>query len=464
MFSSCAVGRDYTAPELSLPDTFAEADGVGESVEKVDSNWWAAFQDSLLDELIVQAVKSNKTVAQGLSRINQARALRRQSLSELLPGAQLQGAYEKSQNSAARFPGGGSGFTYEVYNGSVDASWELDIFGRLRRDYEAKNAELDASIAQFQDVLRMVIAEVASTYFDLRGTQAELEIARRNVAIQEETLTLVQARVDAGQASELDSAQAKAQLSATRATIAPLEVDVKMHVHRLSVLVGQQPKGLAAELSAVSVLPEFRGPLQFEAPTTLIRRRPDLRAAERALAAQTALIGVAEGDLYPKLEILGSLGVEAPDVDGLTKGAGVYRWGPSLTWAPFDTGKLRARIRQQDARAEEALYVYEQAVLEALEDVENSFARYSSEQSRRKHLRDALRASTRAHQLAKEQYKEGVTNFLTVLDAERSMLENDANFVRSEKSAALALVGIYKALGGGWENWRLSESSTSSNP
>ncbi|MCB0323026.1 MAG: efflux transporter outer membrane subunit [Bdellovibrionales bacterium] len=475
VLGGCAVGPDYQAPEFALPEHYHAvdgdavegdaADGVPEGEAFPDAQWWASFHDPLLNRLIEQSVAQNHDVLQAMSRINQSRALARAAFAELLPGVQLSAAYQKGEDSGARFPGGGdreqgpSGFEFEVWSGSIDALWEIDLFGRLRRTYEAREAEYEASVAELRDTLRVVVAEVAMTYFDLRGAQASLRIAEKNLELQQENLALTQAKFEAGAVSEFDAAGARAELESLRAAVPTLEAEVRVAIHRLSVLLGAQPNTLAGELSSPLPLPRYAGPVEIVQPTELIRRRPDLQAAERVLAGQTALIGAAIAELYPKIQLQGTLGVEASDFADLTKGVGTYTYGPTISWTPFDSGRLRALVRAQDERANEALVAYEQAVLRALEDVENALVRFGAERVRVARLSAAVEAAERAHYIAQEQYREGVTDFATVLLAQRTVLESERSLVDSEQNLATALVGIYKAFGGGWEHWSLAEAS-----
>lgn len=458
--TSCAVGPDYIAPDLAVDGAFSEA-GQDQALD-IEQQWWKSFNDQTLNSLIADAVANNKGVQQSLSRINQSRALARQAFAELLPGTQLSGGMEKSKTSGARFPGADNGadgteekFEYKVFTAGIDAAWEIDFFGRLRRELEARNAAYDGSVATLHDSVRILIAEVALSYFQLRASQAELAVAQKNLTIQEETNEFVQTKRKFGTANELDTARAEAQLESTRSIVPTLELMVKMQKNRLAVLLGKKPGELKDQLAEVKEIPSYGGPLTVGTPEMLLRRRPDLRAAERELASQTALVGVAVGELFPKIQISGSVGLEANTFNNIPDGAETYHFGPSFTWSPFDLGRLRSKIKAQDAKTEEALLGYEQAVLEALEDVENAIASLNAENRRLVSTEKAYKASSRAHQLAVEQYEEGVIDFLSVLDAQEEALNNERLFIQSKQQAATALVGLYKALGGGWEEWKL---------
>jgi len=457
--NACAVGPDYIKPETATPENYS-ADCSGVTCNEVaDTTWWKTFQEPLLDSLILQGVADNKDVGQSLARINQSRALADRAFSELLPGAQLASKYEKGKSSGARFPGGGENFDYEVYTASVDALWELDIFGRLRRELESRNAEYDSSVALLQDTVRMVVAEIGTSYLDLRGSQADLKIAKKNRDTQRKTLKLVKTKYQYGQVGELDVARAETQLAQTKATIPSIKARVKAHVHRLAVLVGKQPQELYPVLLKVRDVPTYNGPVSIDSPSELLRRRPDIRSAERQLAAANARIGVAVGELFPKVTINGSVGWEAPKVSDFGADAYTYNFGPRITWAAFDSGRLRAQVRVEDARTEEALLGYEKTVLLALEDVENSLTNFTSEKRRLVELEVAKNSSRRAYELADDQYREGLIEFIDVLDAQRAMLFAEREWNLSKAGVGTALIGVYKALGGGWEAWELVEDN-----
>jgi len=456
LLPSCAVGPDYVTPELQTPKDYVQGQRPEFALEPAEITWWKGFGDQTLNELIEQAVSANSDVLQSLSRINQSRAIAEEAFSELLPGTQLNGSYNKGRGTTSRFPGASAdGFKYEVYSGSIDAAWEIDIFGRLRRQFEAKNADYAASVAGLENAIRMVVAEVGKTYFELRGSQAELAVSQANIAIQEETLSIVRVKYEAGAVSELDAAQALTQLEQTRANVPPIEGAIKVYIHRLGVLLGKYPGELYDQLWAEQKIPQYKAVVSLGHPEDLLKRRPDIRAAERSLASYTAAIGMTEGELYPKITFGASIGVEGPDVPSLKQGAGIYSFGPKISWNPLDNGGIHSRIKAAGARAEEALYVYEQTVLRAAEDVENALVLFTTEQRRNAQLLKALDASKKAHALAKVQYQEGLLDLLSVLTTQSSMLQNEDALSRSSRNLAIAIVAIYKALGGGWEAWDL---------
>lgn len=459
--SGCAIGPDYVEPESALPAQYGEATDAVFTKDESPADWWKGFGDPILNDLIVKAVEHNNDIDAAIARINQARALRAQAFLELLPGAQATGSYIKNRTAPVRFPGFSSeGFEYELYSVGFDARWEIDLFGRLRRDLEAARADEAAAVAGLHDAIRVLVADVARYYFQLRGAQLELDVTERNVRNQEETVSLAEARERAGETSELDTARARSQLLATRAAVPPLHATIKTSIHRLAVLLASQPSDLKPLLEAKAPVPLYQGPVGLADPTALLRRRPDLRRVERELAAATARIGVAVGDLYPKIAFEGSLSVEASSPSEWTSGqAAGYDYGPRLRWSILEFGRVLQRIRAADARAVEAVEAYEQAVLVALEEMENALVNFSTERLRREELKGAVEAGYRAFELAKVQYKAGATDFLTVLEAQRSVLQNEADLARSETQLATSLVAVYKALGGGWEEFPLTQPS-----
>lgn len=471
--SSCAItGPDYEPPHVDMPVSFKETTQLTVTAQQ-NVTWWRDFKDPVLDALIQKSVQENKDVLQSIARINQSRALARAAFTELLPGARLSGSYERGQASTARFPGGepssststptSSGslgnFDYEVYTASVDASWELDLFGRLQRELEARNAEYNASVGDVYDVVLVTISEVGNSYLSLRSVQEQLEIAKKNEKLQKELRDLTATKFQFGQVSELDVTRANTQLAQTRSLIPGLKALEKTHIHRLAVLIGEQPQTLHNELMQHAVLPDYKGPISIPAPEELLRRRPDLRRAERQLAANHARIGVAMGELYPKVTFTGSIGYQASKFSNLSDGE-IYNFGPAISWAAFDSGRLRAQVDVAEARTAESLLAFEQAVLRALEDVENSLSTYRAQQLTMIELKKAFKAARKSYRLAKLQYNEGALDFLSVLDTQRVLLETENAYIQSKEKLSLALVSIYKSLGGGWQAWELSDDNS----
>jgi multidrug efflux system outer membrane protein len=340
----------------------------------------------------------------------------------------------------------------DLYSAGFDATWEIDLFGRVRRAVEASTAGVAALEADRRDVLVSVIAEVARNYFELRGGQHELAVAHQNANNQRETLEITLNKLRAGRATDLDAARGRAQLNATLAIVPPLEANIQRAVHRLSVLTGQQPTALEPALAEPKPLPALPTLVHLGRPEELLRRRPDIRAAERALAAATALIGVQTADLFPRLTFNGRVALEASEFSGLGQsGADTYAFGPRITWAALDLGRVRARIKAAGARAEAQLAFYEKTILTALEETEGALVDFGRARARRDLLATAGRDAEQAVVLANQRYTSGIADFLTVLDAQRTQFSIQEQLALSETRTATALVAVYKALGGGWE-------------
>ena len=455
VLAACAVGPNYHAPETPAAEKFdnVEATYSAESVaaEVGTAQFWHTFADPELDKLVNEALASNHDLRIAMTRVQEARALRRDTAFDLAPSINAGGGYTKTRTSSAGLLPGAARES-ELYDAGFDAFWELDFFGGLRRGLEASKADLGAEEAALQDVQVIVTAEVTRAYFELRGQQLQLDVARRNVANQQSTLDLAQVRLDAGSGTEFDTARAQAQLSATLGTIGPLEAAVARTIHRLSVLVGHTPGALRAELAPSQNLPPLPGIVPVGDPAGLLRRRPDIRIAERELAGATARIGVAIADLFPRVTFTGSAGYIAGSSGALGDGGtDAYVLAPGISWAIFDLGHVRARIDAAKWRKEGALLRYEQTVLQALEETEDSLVTHARARDRLVHDEAAVRASNTAAGLARVRYENGASDFLQVLDAERTLLQSEDQLARSRTEAATSLIAVYKSLGGGWE-------------
>ena len=450
VLAACAVGPNYHAPDTKAAEKF---DGIEAtySTEQGVAQFWQTFSDSELDQLVNEALASNHDLRIALTRVREARALRRDAAFDLAPSIRAGGGYTKTRTSAANTLPGASRES-EFYDAGFDAFWELDFFGGVRRGVEASNAQLGAVEAARRDTQVIVTAEVTRTYFELRGQQQQLDVARRNVSNQQSTLDLAQVRLDAGSGTEFDTARAQAQLSATLGTIAPLEAAVARSIHRLSVLVGREPGALRAELSAPQNLPALPGIVPVGDPAGMLRRRPDIRIAERELAGATANVGVAMADLFPRVTFTGNAGYVAGSSGALgDRGTDAYVLAPGISWGIFDFGHVQARIGAAKWRKEGAVLKYEQTVLQALEETEDSLVTHARARDRLVHDEAAVRASNTAAGLARVRYENGASDFLQVLDAERTLLESEDRLARSRTEAATSLISVYKSLGGGWQ-------------
>jgi multidrug efflux system outer membrane protein len=453
VLAACAVGPNYHKPEANVAQNFGAVTTIYSAGPDAGvADFWQNFHDATLEKLVDEALVSNHDLRIALTRVREARALRRDAAFDLAPSIKADGGYTKTRTAAiTTVPGVPR--EYEYYDAGFDAVWELDVFGRVRRGLEASNAELGAVEAQRRDAQVIVTAEVTRTYFELRGQQQQLDVARRNVDNQSSTLELAQARLDAGSGTDFDTARAQAQLSATRGTIAPLEAAVSRSIHRLSVLVGREPNALTAELSPSQNLPELPGVVPVGDPAGLLRRRPDIRVAERQLAADTARIGVAIGDLFPRVSFTGNAGYVAGRSGDLgDRGTDTFTLAPGISWAIFDLGHVQARIGAAKWHKEGSLLKYQQTVLQALEETEDSLVTHARARERLVHDEDALKASTTAADLARVRYENGASDFLQVLDAERTLLDSEDRLARSRTEAATSLIAVYKSLGGGWES------------
>lgn len=448
--AGCAVGPNYKRPDTPVAPQFAGAEAnTYVTTPDPQVQFWRQFDDETLNQLVSEALTSNHDLRIALGRLVEARAARREATFDLAPTVTASGGHtnELIPSVQAGFP-----FSTSFYDAGFDATWELDLFGRVRRNVEARKAELQGTEAGLRDAQVSVIAEVARTYFELRGQQTQLEVAQRNVVNQTDTLKLTQARLDAGRGTELDTTRAQSQLSTTLSTIAPLQAAIARSIHRLGVLTGRDPNALTDLLTPVHDLPELPKIVAIGDPATLLRRRPDIRVAERQLAASTALVGVAIGDYFPKVTFTGNFTYAAASPGNLgTAPSRSYVIGPGISWAAFDLGRVHAQVAQARARDDVALATYEKTVLGALEDTENALVTHARARDSLTHVADAAEASATAARLARTRYEGGYVDFLEVLDAERTQLEAEDRLAQSRTDTATSLIAVYKALGGGWE-------------
>jgi len=444
----CAVGPDHAAPPLEAGGGFAVDTAAWASPDEVVPAWWTLFADPQLEALVEAALVENHDVRVAIARVREARAFSRETTFELAPIVTAQTAYERVDASERTALGReGTLSAYDLFQSGFDATWELDFFGRVRRSIEATRADAAAAEEALADVRVTLVGDVARSYFTARGNQEQLAVARRNAENQRKTLELTEALLAGGRGTALDTSRARAQWAATEATIPPLEAAIRVTIHRLGVLTGRTPDVLVAELAPPAPIPRLPESVRLGDVEGFLRRRPDVRAAERALAAATARVGVATADLYPRVTFVGSFGVQADALSGLgAAGSGAVAFGPRITWAAFDLGRVRERVVAADARAEAQLAVFEQTVLFALEEVDNALVTYGRELEQAARLRESAEASARATELARIRYQDGVSDFLTMLDAERRQLEAEDFLARSETRAAVALAAVFKAL------------------
>lgn len=507
--SGCMTGPDYKRPDIATPD-----DWVSEKSEGVTSTqgeiaaWWKHLNDPVLDGLIAGALEDNFDLRIAAARVREARAARGIAAASLLPSVGFDASATRSRGPEQNFdsgspvsgsvgfgPGGltrsvtvrgrngsitqtssaagnsttisgspGAGTpdrTTDLFQAGFDASWELDVFGGNRREVEAADADLEAIVESERQVMVSLIAEVALNYIDLRSAQQRLAITRRNIEAQTETVNLTAARFEAGISSELDAVRARALLATFEGQVPLLEQQASSAIYRLGVMLGGDPGMLLAELEPVAPLPTPPAAVPVGLPTELLRRRPDIRVAERQLAAQNARIGVAMADLYPKFFLSGGVSGQSNVLSNIVEGSNILgNFGPSVNWPIFQGGRIRANIEVQNARQEEALIRYEQTVMQALADVETALVSFNKEQVFRGALEEAVAANQRAVQLANERYERGLEGFLNALQAQRDLFTTEDQLVQSESIILSNLISLYKALGGGWDPDALAEGSS----
>jgi multidrug efflux system outer membrane protein len=449
LLAACAVGPNYRAPETA-PAVLKNAASPEFVTQTPEAVWWREFEDQELDDLVRGALAANLDLVSAYDRVSAARAVFVERKFDYAPHVPAVGTYSHFDEQQPGF--GPTRVNAQSDSLGFDAAWEIDLFGHVRRSVEAARADLDAERANYQDAQVTVAAEVARNYFELRGAQKRLSVARENLDSERQTLALTQLLDEAGRGSELDVQRSRARLMATEAAIPPLEAAEKQAAYRLAVLQGKRPGALDSELRAAAVA-TYAKALPIGDPTELLRRRPDVRAAERQLAAATARVGVATADLFPRVNVTGFVGFLSGDVGRLfdtTAGNNARAWSitPTVSWAAFDLGSVRARLRASEAQSDAAAANYEKVVLTALEETENSFVAYSAGQAQLKSLTEQATASRRAAELADTQYREGVADFLVLLDAQRTQLDAEDAVAQAETAVNVAVVAIYKSLGG----------------
>lgn len=447
LFGCAMVGQDYVRPDMALSDTWNTGLAGGLSKSEPDtrelSGWWKKLDDPELTALVERAVKTNLDLKEAKARLREARAQRIIEKSDLFPTLEATGSVTRSKSS------GDAAET--IYSAGFDSGWEIDLFGGVRRSVEAANADMLSAVENVNDVLVSLTAEVALNYVELRMYQARLAVAQKNLQMQEETYRLEQHRLAAGLSDELAEAQARSNMESTRAGIPSVRVQVEQAKNRIAVLLGEQPGKLNEELDTSAPIPTVPVDVAVGVPADVLRRRPDVRKAEQDLIAQTARVGVAQADLYPKLTLNGSIGYDALSSKDLFKaGSRAWSFGPKITWPIFQAGSIRANIEVASAQQEQTLAGYESAVLTALEEVENGMVAYVQEQIRRETLKAAADAARQAVDFAQNKYDAGLTDFDSLLDAQRTLLSYEDELVQSEAAVVTDLVSLYKALGGGW--------------
>ena len=460
----CAVGPDYVPPQTEVPAAWTGVTTPTVSQTSVPTSnamelveWWKTFDDPMLTSLVERAITANLDLRLAEARVRQARATRAGVAAGFWPTLDTSGTYRRSYDSASSSSSGGrrrssnnSGIS--LFQAGLDAAWELDFFGGVRRSIEASEADLQAAVEDRRDVLVSLVAELGTNYINLRGIQQQIAIAHKNLQAQEHTAEITRKRHQAGFASGLDVANAEAQVATTQSQIPVLESSAQTAMYSLSILLGREPAALVPELAAEAPIPPTPPEVPVGLPSALLRRRPDIRRAEAQVHSATAQIGVATADLFPKFSLSGSFGYASNTLGSLTNWTNRFWFvGPMVSLPIFNAGKIRSNIEVQNALQEQALLTYQKTVLTALKDVESALVAYAKEQEHRKSLSEAVTHNRKAVELSLQLYTAGRTDFLNVLNAQRSLYVSEDALVQSIRNVSTDLVALYKALGGGWE-------------
>jgi NodT family efflux transporter outer membrane factor (OMF) lipoprotein len=476
--SACAVGPNYREPQLPSGDEWHTA--VAANKQSTPANdatlaaWWTVLNDPTLNQLIEQAVADNKSIDQAVARVRESRARRAISGAGLFPSINASAGARETHRSRSGgisvddFPIAGNpnlSTSGETYSAGIDAGWELDLFGGRRRALEAASANLVASEADLRDALITLLGDVALSYVNARTTQSRLAFAQRNLASQQELLDITGWRADAGLATVLDVEQARSSYSQTLAQIPSLESSLQATMNRLAVLTGREPGALHETLAEPRAIPAAPADIVSSVPADVLRRRPDLRSAERRLAAQTAQVGVATAALYPSIGLSGSFGLSASNSNDLfSSGLETTGYGLSINMPIFRAGALRQQVVAQNALVDQALAAYESTILAALEEVENGLTSWANEQRRHAALQQAASSARLASELALIQYNSGLVDFQTVLTADRQLVATEDALAVSSGEITANLIRLYKAFGGGWSVFPASSTAAAGTP
>jgi len=452
--SSCSlVGPNYDgAPELDLPQSWNHKLGEDFVAGDIDlTEWWKNLSDPILDELIKEASKDNLNIRMAISRVEEARGNFGIVDSLRFPQLDLEGSVKRSKTSESASYISSITDTYSTLG--LDLGWEIDVFGFVRRSVEAADAEIDASVEYYRDVMVVLYSEIAKSYVSARTYQARLQFANDNVKNQKETVGIVAARYEAELVSEIDVFQSKQNLAASEAAIPLLNASLDRTINRLAVLLGKKPGYLQDKLLQPKAIPQPPQKITLFLPAEILRQRPDIRQAERDLAAQTARIGITVAEMYPRFSLGGTIGIsKASDNSGNTE---YYSFGPSFTWEVFDAGRHEAEIKVQDERLEQARASYEKTVLTALEEVENALTAYNEEQYRIQKIKNSVDASKNVNEITRARYSAGLIDFQEVLDAQRVVFNQEDDLATSQGELIQHLIDIYWSMGGGWDETQL---------
>lgn len=458
LVAGCAmVGPDFVPPTATVEGAWmaAEAPGLSDGAP-VQIAWWRSFNDPVLDSLVESAYTQNLPLRVAGVRVLEAQARRGIAVGNLFPQVQQAfGGYSRVELSEKRANQSSPGLDrkFDDWQVGFDAGWELDLWGKFRRGIESADAALLASVADYDDVLVSLVAEVARTYVEIRTLEEALNVSWRNVEIQRRSYEIASGKFRNGLVSELDVAQAKSLLDDTQAQIPGLEAALRQAKNTLCVLLGSPPHNIDETLAArTAAIPSLPPEVAVGIPANLLRRRPDIRRAEGEVAAQSARIGIAKADLYPSFTLFGNLSLAAEDFGDLFKGDSFEAFGgPTFRWAILNYGRIRNNVRVQDARFQQLAIAYEDTVLRAQQEVENSIAGFLGDRARAEQLESAARSAARAVELANLQYREGQVDYVRVLNAQQFLLAAEDRLVATRGSTVVSAIALYKALGGGWE-------------
>ena len=460
------VGPDYQKPPVPKADVSSISDASAEQGRRASItkqglvSWWKVFNDPVLSGLIQEAIEGNLDVRQARAKVREARAQLTISRAGLFPSVDATGSYQQTR-AITSYNADDEALRAEntYYSAGFDASWEIDIFGGTRRGVEAAKADIQSQQASLESVWVSMAGEVAQTYVAIRSYQERLAVAENNLKAQADTLGILQARYKAGLSDELDVQQARYNLEKSRSTIPTLKSGLERSFNALAVLVGKMPGKLQKRLEKSQAIPKAPFSVVLKIPADTLRQRPDIRMAERALAAQTARIGVATADLYPKFYLIGSIGLESMKSSKLFNAdSNVWSILPSVTWPIFRAGSIRANIEVQNAKQEQLAAQYDKAVLVAVKEIRNSLTAFNQEQQRLAALTSAVDAAQKAADIAQDKYRQGLVNFNDVLDAQRSLFSYDDQRITSQEAITGDIISLYKALGGGWQHMRTEAS------
>jgi NodT family efflux transporter outer membrane factor (OMF) lipoprotein len=470
LLGGCTVGPDYQAPPPDLPGGFV-AVAAAKSPAIDETRWWQSFHDPVLTALVDRAVAGNLDLKLALARLQEAETFEAVIMGAALPRVGVSGATGRGNGSdltrgrlapalSAADNRNGTQVTQAI---GFDAEWEIDLFGKFRRESEAAAADAEAAEEARNDTLVILIADLVRAYFDQRGLQMRAAALDRGVAAAQQTVDFVRQRLDRGLTNELDVTLAERELATLTAQVAPLGAQIDAARYSIAVLIGQYPEAVDRELSRPALIPALPDAIGAGVPADLLRRRPDLREAERQLAASTARIGVATADLFPHLGVSGAIGWQDLSTR-VAEGPLIWGFGPSASWSLLDFGVLDALVDVADIRTAEFLLVYKQAILRAVQQVDTAVGDYTAQQDSLRNLDRALAASQRSVTLATERYERGLTDFLNVLDAQRQEYQLEDQYAATQQAAADSLVGLYKGLGGGWEQYQSQPSFRQPQP